>query len=713
MNPWEQDWEATPTEVKPWEVDYSGAAEEAVEEESPSHVGSVPLRIPGTQIGTDIPVPRQVESMMTGLGRGVSNMADGVQDLYLRANDRGGDNADALDRLNARAAEDTKRFNKDFDGDWWAKGGEFGGEVLSTLPVGAALGGITKATNAGKAAAGWAATRLAGTEGFLTESVTRRGDAQERLGAGAVGLVGGYAGDLVMKGIGKGVSKYRGSWDEHGVIAKHREAGEAADKLQQQALDDGGFELDRVDATGVGRNEREALRGTSEFQDYRAIQERQIRNKAESFLPDDLRGVDGTVDDKIGDSAGKVWGSVREQMTEAGAAVDTNYYKWRESLGNEEIELPDLAGDIGKLMNGDGTKAGLNTSILTELDEPIAEIMKKYGLIADDTAEGLKHLVDTDGRRIGTSGFTAARIEEMMQDLNAVHRRTKNSDTQGAIGRIKEMVNEHVDQNMAKLSSSSVESINLGRAATASRREYSEKWSSKSFLGNLNKKGLNGQEWAKDPKAAFRSMMNTGKKQDLMLMKAAVDESGDKVMQAEFRKLSYMPMLEALEKSVDSSTDAISTKRFTDMMKGIDTDVQKALWGEETYDAMQRAMRAWKLHGKKPSQKGAMNNSNTAFVHNMMGAAIRASAAAGGGQQMLVFNSLFNAGKALADAGAKQADADLLMAGKLPKAAQDRLEAFMKDNIKKAYGDPDMAKFDKLLSLVVRNSIREAATREE
>ena len=642
-----------------------------------------------------------------GMGKGMTDVGRGVKDLWLRSTDYSGSNKDALDQLNARAEEEQSNYDRDLGDSNYAFAGEMVGEIAATAPVGSVLGGITKGAQAIR---GGQAMRLAATEGALAEGITQRGGLEERGGAALGGAAGGLVGDAAMKGVGKLITRSVRKKDALGVGRRLSRMDDEADALQKQAMDDGGYSLDRVDATKTseGYMSREAVRGQPEYIDYKAKQQSDITAKAESFIPESSRGVSGA--DARESTANNLVGALDNSKNYSAAEVDAFYTEWRMSMGDEKVPLPGLEEQLTTFLKpkADG---GSILKVDSAIGEEIRGVLGSYGMLGAPEAA----IRDAAGNPIATGGFTVGQIEMVRQELNGYYTPNLSRTAKAALEQAKGIVDEHVALHAFKgLKDESVGTLYKGQKATEAYKIHQKTWGNKTFLGKLTAAGVDGDDFATAPAATLRKLLNSDNVTKLAKVKSIM-ELGTADEKAAWQSLTELPLIEALEAGLKANPNELGIKAFEKALPKT-SSARKLLWGDKA-DEIDKAIRAWKLNGTKPAQgAGAMNNSNTAMAHNAVSVGARVGAASGAfgrvGQLMLAIPGTINLIKGGIKKTGLHLDAEAIASGKLPAAAENKIRAQLKKDIAAAYGDSKLAQFDNVINFLIRNSVRELATEE-
>lgn len=627
-------------------------------------------------------------SALIGVGKGFSNVIEGATDAYHRL----AGNEDALDRVNKRADYGDSAFSRDFEGDYWAKGGEIAGEIGATLPLAGAAGAAFRGASVGKAALG-AAT----LEGAAAEGLTQRGGLQERGAAAGMGAAFGAGGDLVMKGAGRIGRRYVGK-KKHlpDIEAERRVLEEEADELQRIAREDGGVDIDRVDATGLGLYEREAVRNTEEGAARLARENQQMVDKARSFVDTDLRDANSISQAKTAASQ-EVWGGLQSKRLESEEAVEEAWETWRKSIGDDPLDDIYISGLRNKINEA---KDGMLIADRETVEAPLEKILKKFGL---DSEKPLHTMTGGD-------------LGKIRQEINRFARKATSPTDKRAFEVIKETIEDHVVGSPFGQISRSGETVKLGQAANDLTKQHYATWGDKEFLGKLTRSGIDGEEFAKNPATEFSRMLQPRNRQELLKLKENVDFYGTPEMKKQFQVLQDMPILEALDASINKASGELNKSTFRKAVNRLDPDVQKALWGGEKADALHRAMKAWDLQGRKPVQgSGAINTSNTAGMsHHFMQALSRVAAGSGilgsrVGQFVLGIPAATAFVRDYAAKNVAKGDLARLAAGELPEAAARRLEKEATEEMLRRAGIPELVKYDNLWGNVMRTSLREAA----
>lgn len=640
---------------------------------------------------------QKFEEFRMGVGKGMMDVGQGAKDLYLRATDYDGSNADALDRLNAKADEEQANFNRDLGDSGWATAGEMTGEIAATLP----LGGIVAGAGRSAAIAGKTG-RLAMAEGALAEGITERGGIGDRAGMAAMGAAGGKAGDALMKMAGKGVSKYRASVDPQGIKARHRALEATGDSKIAQAEADGGFTLDRVDAMGEGHMEREALRGTPEYDAMHQRQADDILAKAREVSGPGAAGREGTAQAFREETANNLAEVLSSKRASSEAEVDKFYGDWREAMGDERIPLPGLDDSLNKVLTEEMNVADKATG------QVIEEVLGKYGMVGKKTSA----ILDANGNPIAEGGFTVGEIEKVRQELNAIYTPGLSKTGKRLIEKAKAAVDEHVSLHTGKagsISDEGVQTLNKGRKATETARIHYETFNDKSFLGKLTKAGVDPNELASNPQATLRKLLHPDNARDLKKLKGML-ALGTKAEQKVWKDMGDLVKLEALEAGTKGNTMELNVAAFERGLKG-SPEALKDLLGAAEYAKIKKATAAFKLAGTKPAQRGAINTSNTAMTHAKISVGARLAAGSGMlgrvGQLILAVPSVMQLVKGANAKSANLLNVERLANGQMPVEVQEKMLKAMREELAEAYGNPAILENTNALNFLIRSTLRE------
>ena len=190
------------------------------------------------------------EKVVTGIGRGGVDVGQGVKQLAFRAAEaKGFPMGDAVENLDHQIKKENEQFNKDFEGDWYAKGGRIGGQMAATAPAGMGVGALLKpavsasrslnALNYGKQGLGVGATEAAMMptfgDNFWTEKAAQVGVGSAlgtSLGTSVGALKGGR--ELLSDGVGATVQNAVNKGSNNKIARAF--VGDSAERAENQAL---------------------------------------------------------------------------------------------------------------------------------------------------------------------------------------------------------------------------------------------------------------------------------------------------------------------------------------------------------------------------------------------------------------------------------------------------------------------------------------------
>ncbi|MCF6318379.1 MAG: hypothetical protein L3J83_03730 [Proteobacteria bacterium] len=178
------------------------------------------------------------DKVAVGMGKGFTDIGQGVKQIGKNVGSFFGMNTEP-EKYNKQIADEDAQFNKDFEGDWYAKGGRIGGQLIGTAPAGAIAGGAklggagVKALQATGSRVGNArklalqGAKIGATEAALLPTF---GDnylvdkaQQIGLGAGAGGLLGAGFGaakgakEIINDGVGATIANNLNKGSKSGV----------------------------------------------------------------------------------------------------------------------------------------------------------------------------------------------------------------------------------------------------------------------------------------------------------------------------------------------------------------------------------------------------------------------------------------------------------------------------------------------------------------
>lgn len=191
------------------------------------------------------------EKILTGIGRGFTDVGQGVKQIGLRAGDMVGlTDEDTVKNYDAQVRKENAQFEKDFANDWYAKGGRITGQIAATAPAGMGVGALMKpvagssrminALNYGKQGAAVGATEAALmptlTDDFVSEKASQLG-----LGAAFGGVLGTGTGllkggkELMQDGVGATVQNAVNKGAKNKIARAF--IGDSAERAQNDALE--------------------------------------------------------------------------------------------------------------------------------------------------------------------------------------------------------------------------------------------------------------------------------------------------------------------------------------------------------------------------------------------------------------------------------------------------------------------------------------------
>lgn len=618
-----------------------------------------------------------------GINQGLRNASQYGQDAVHRAGDYLGfeHSADALETLNRKKmrqaeanAERKERSPIAFGG------GEMLGEAGFVAPMagggGAAVrGALSKAPALIKYLSGLA-TEGAIAGGFLTD-----GGAEERLTEAGKGA----ATDLVLGPISDGVTGFAGrkirqlrAKDEvaEGVMDQVGEV----DELVRKAADDGGFELDGAtamntpEAQDVLTETRNSSDTSGMFADFKAQQEVDIKQKAASFGEEfgglenlqrsdlNLKDVQTTlVSLKNADRAqvDNAYAAFREAAERAGYAPD------RVTVKRVLQPLIDEFGD-----GGSAATRGLANDIASEL--------RRYGVI------GMRGEADKP--------LTFGNYEELIQDINDLYSPNLKAGEKRLLGRVKSALDDALDAAMIS-DGLPADAVVAGREARRLRHAFSENWTKNDIVGKLT-------EYKKDVPDEFKldytKMVQKLDRESVKKLKArlAFGEGKDS-----WRSLQQAPLLDAIAAATRDSS--ITTKAgnevvfndnaFHNALKKIPRDAQEALWGADFVKRLDDAQAAWRTRTRRIDTAGSPSTSGTGDFNY----GLKVGRFAGSGpirNIMMSLNAAFPQIKLGVRAGTREANAEAIMRGEVPKEIIEKWERDLLEEVEQRYLGTDKAK---------------------
>ena len=645
------------------------------------------------------PLPQAADDFIVGMGKGMTDVGRGVQDLW----HRGTGNDDALDRLTKKAEQEDAMFERDLGDSGWATGGQIAGEVAATLPIGMGVAG--GAARLGKAA--YTGT-VAATEGALAEGMTQRGGAAERGTAAAMGAVGGKVSDMGLKLLARRAGKLTGKIDDP-VDATARER-------MAKAAKDGGYQLDAAQAT----QNTDALfrrnylnRKAEGASDLAQKQEADILAKTDSFLSDfggERNPFDLPKDARV-DAADRMAQAVRKLKNKDQAEVDRFYTEWREAMGDEPIPLPGMR-EAAEVPFENASVAAKNA-----VGDDVQEVLNKY--FVNDLNKGAD-LLDAAGNPMAArkTGLTVGSLESVRQELNELWRDTNSTSGQRFINQVKDSIDEHVSLSFQKLSDDGAATLNMGRKATERYKQMAQDWPRQDFITKIAEEGADGEGFRQLPMTSLNKVLGAGKAADLQKVKNRMALHKDPEVREAWNRMQQVPLIEAIDNAMragksNAANIGFSTKRFRTMLGKYDTKELEVLWGKDKLDEIKSAMDAWDLKDAASTmemQAVKQNPSGTANVqHNVMSAGVRIGA---GLSRVPMVGPLLLAIPAAKNAiagvwGNLQNDIDVtrLARGQLPAGVDREL----RKAAVKAFGEEVYEKYPDAAIVALRNGLREYA----
>lgn len=554
-------------------------------------------------------------------------------------------------------------------------------------------------------------------EGFALEAATTAGSWEDRAVAGGWGALGGAVGGSVAPLVGKlyrslklkGAAKGAYADDAlareaQGLPVAKNQAGLTAegDARVLSARNDGGYELDRIDAERLGIPERENL-FTSSDTDWSLRQKAQtgeVIEKAESFVPNykvDATGAresSASVREQAGQELAGGFKAIREADE---AAVKQAYQAVSDSAGKDTvISIPNLRGKlqahIEELLDaGDtATASGLK------------RMMDRHAPTAPQSALSKAGFLDAKGNPMPAkvNNNVEMSVEDAMTLRKGVTNLYKNGEDNA--NRITENFKTDLDDAVGEssLGGAGEESIQLFRSATAKARENFVKWDGKGVKGKITKTGVDPNSFAQDPVTTMNRLLGKGQLEELREVKRVVDLNPS--LKGAWDKAANVMKLEALEKAM-SKEGEFSSAKFAAVMKDLTPQKMEILFGKKEAEEIAKAMRAWNLRGQGSNNLGRGNKSGTA--------ASLTQAATLGGFSMLGIPLPFVAPIAKTVKGwvgmsQNSSTIKALANNSLPPQAAKEAKRNLKASLAKELGIEDIDKYNNVLTMALRNAIR-------
>ncbi|WIO73365.1 hypothetical protein QP938_08630 [Porticoccaceae bacterium LTM1] len=656
------------------------------------------------------------ERFLVGIGKGMTDIGRGAQDLWYRMT---GDD-DALSELNKRSADEDAIFNQLSDQSFAASAGEVTGEIAATLPLGMGVGGAVgrlgvAASNGSRVAqVGSRLTstplRYAATEGAIVEGVTQRGDLGDRLGAAAQGAVFGAAGQKVVDTVGAGIRRFTKRADAEDLRSGYAAEDELAASRMSEANEYGGYSLDSADAyarhSGLAQKQ-DLIRGSDEagmkLRQFQAQQEADIFTKAEGLAAD----TGGNYQTKTETAEAFAERLLAERDGDY-RSVNEAYESWRSS-GGDDVEL-----DTRQLQD----------TVLNQLDKApeafklakgeVKEVLVKYGILPDPKAR-VSTTIGADGlaRKVtpqdSSKRLTVRNAESAIQELNALWNRNASDGQNRMITQVKKTLDFFVDSELQRLDIGTDSAVTAGRQAREAKRSFHEKWDTGDVFDKLTSKRKGSDEYRMKPLEAVAYLTRPQNVETLekVRRKLAFGSPEDARVWANIKQAPLLEALEAASKQTsriaEGGQQLFDTAAFSRTINRLSPEVQENLWGKEGAAEIQKAIKAWSLRGKRVSLRGNDNPSGTAeaalrlFLRYGLGTAKGIAAVAPVTASVVKH---MDERKALGEV-------DRLIDGKQTKAALTEQQEAISRELKELYKGTDMARLGSVLDYLWRGLFRE------
>ena len=676
-------------------------------------------------------------ALANGVQRGFTNIGQGAQDLWARRPRVGGD---ALDEVNAKAelAEMTARFDKQqaeydrrFKGNAWAAGGELAGEVISTLPAGGLLAGAVRGTTlAGRA------TMLAATEGAAVEGLVTRGDAATRGEAAFYGVAGGAVGSEVLK---RGGNLYRSQklrseankQYDAADVARERDGLPTAsdpagltttgDARVKAAKNDGGYELDRVDAERVGFDERENLFTESDpdWANRQKVQVSDVTKRAEAFIPEYKANANGVrqsaaaVRETAGQDITRGLSSARKKDKQA---VSDAYTALEAQLGDTKIPVKELRATLDRMVNGVKNEAGEQIELglpigdstnITAMNKLINDYLGAKGPDTVTTSRVMGRApVEQITPGVRKDYLTTQEARDFKDQVSSLY--TDGKAGNSANNRLEDLKGEIDRQTLEGAVSVGDTTVQQGVDTVRMARDNFAVWNDKGVKGKMTKLGIDPGAFAQDPVTTMNQLLGNGQLAQLEELKRFMGMRPQ--MKAAWDKLTNVPKLEALEAALTVKGE-FSGAAYAKKIGDLSPQKQELLFGKEGAAEINRAMRAWSLRGAEPGKLGKANKSSTASSAAAQGATLAGFSVLG--IPLPLVAPMIRGLKSWVGITANSATIKSLANNSLPPVAAKAAREKLKAGIAKEMGITDLAKYDKVLTMLLRNTIRESMTQEE
>jgi hypothetical protein len=667
-----------------------------------------------------------VEKGLVGAGRVVASGIEGVQDLYYGATGQ----EEKREELNRKADDDEAIYDELADRSTAVKVGNVLGEVGLGVATGVGVGGLYKGVRAAQVAGSISKPKaiaktagLLAAEGGVVEGLRNRGDALDRLVDAGEGAGMSVAGQGVLSGIGKGIGAVgrrigskvgREVFDETTPLLD-----DVAEGRKVSAREDGGFELDDVDAAvdRAGLARRDALRREASTEgrglQYRHAEgERAITNKAETLIEDAAgggqRGSVNAQTDAFADS-------LRELRADDMKSVDNAYNAWRATPEAADVKLDtsSIEDPIRKLLSDSRitSDGGVNSKLKA--------LMKQYGVLTEESADvgTLKALSGGSSKSITTATaerpLTAANYEQLIMDINGLHSVGNNSSSKGIIGQVRNLLEESKYDLLAKTPGVSSDAIKLGEAARSSRKAFALKWEQGDIVDKLTSLKPGTEDFRAQPIDAVRALMAPKNLDKLKKVKNIVGLSKNPAHKQFLADIQAAPLFEAMDNALKGRKTAaggipmFSDHEFMKVIRKYSDDQLETLYGAGFVKKIGKAEKAWKLREAQPNWQSNANPSGTAETgKHLTAASLRLASTRGGGSDVLAAVPMFAGIKDILAKRATSKDLKLLLSGKLPAISEElREEAFTKI-IKEAFPNPQFAQYDSVFSAMGRSLSR-------
>ena len=613
---------------------------------------------------------------LIGVGKGMTDVGRGAQDLFYRVTG----NQDALSKLNEKADLEDRMYERDLGDSGAAMAGRLVGEMAATAPVGMGVGAGFKAAGA-VARTGLAAA----TEGAISEGVTQRGSARERLIAAGQGAAFGKLADVGIQRFSRRLNKGR----LDGVLERVDELDPAAQARMRQAAEDGGFTLDTAQATQenalLDRADQLVLRKDTGMAEFRAKQEQDMASKARGFIND------------FGDDADSFSANSFQEMTAE---------QMQGKLSGMERTAKSKMSGMYKAFEDAPEDALLPApNIRQELEDFIAsqppDIVDVYG---SKLRRNIEYF--TEG------GLTAKNSGKLIKSFNRIRGASPNGGDSVFFEELKKFTEDRINASLDEVGEDAPQILKDAREARKFAAKYYEDFQAKDVINNITARNNKADELKNNAVSTLRAVTKRGASKDLEKVRDVLKSAGDGEADKTWTMMQQLPLIHALEEAMKGGRSDAASVGFkpTNFRKVLDQQYGeknlRVLWGDK-YGEVSKALDAWSLSevsSEARKQGLKLNPSGSAIVHNMLSVVIRLFASTGRtGQAILDIPALANVARELRNGAIDGIEAAAIQAGELPPAIRKQLQ----NEARAQFGEEVLQHYGTALEAIYRSSLRE------